>query len=96
MMSDVAWLPELPPELMMSGMNSESTTARSISPSKCPIAVAVSISPRKSAHSQPAALADHRAEADLRVRHVECLDAAHALHVARLLRRPWRRSRRRP
>ena len=46
--------PELPPLEMISGTNSASTTARSISRSKKPIAVAVSISPRKSAVSQPA------------------------------------------
>ena len=45
MMSEVACEPELPPELMISGMNRASTTARSISCSKYPIAVAVSISP---------------------------------------------------
>ena len=56
MMSDVACEPELPPELMTSGMNIASTTAFEISPSKCCIAVAVSISERKSAHSQPARL----------------------------------------
>ena len=46
--------PELPPLEMMSGTKSASTTARSISASKAPIAVAVSISPRKSAVSHPA------------------------------------------
>ena len=45
MMRDVAWEPELPPELMISGTNRARTTARSISCSKWPIAVAVSISP---------------------------------------------------
>jgi hypothetical protein len=54
MISDVACDPELPPELMISGTKSASTTARSISCSKCPIAVAVSISPKNSAVSQPA------------------------------------------
>ena len=54
MISDVACEPELPPELMTSGMNIASTTAFEISPSKCCIAVAVSISERNSAHSQPA------------------------------------------
>ena len=48
--------PELPPLEMMSGTNSASTTAREISASKAPIAVAVSISPRNSAVSQPARL----------------------------------------
>ena len=46
--------PELPPLEMISGTNSASTTARSISRSNAPIAVAVSISPRNSAVSQPA------------------------------------------
>ena len=46
--------PELPPLEMMSGTNSASTTAFEISASKAPIAVAVSISPRNSAVSQPA------------------------------------------
>ena len=53
MMSDVACDPELPPELMMRGMKSVSTMARLSAPSKCCIAVAVSISLRNSAHSQP-------------------------------------------
>ena len=46
--------PELPPLEMMSGTNSARTTAFAISASKAPIAVAVSISPRNSAVSQPA------------------------------------------
>ena len=46
--------PELPPLEMISGTNSARTTALAISFSKKPIAVAVSISPRKSAVSQPA------------------------------------------
>lgn len=54
MISDVAWDPELPPELMMSGTKRASTIARLSSASKCCIAVAVSISPRKSAQSHPA------------------------------------------
>ncbi len=54
MMSEVACEPELPPELMMSGMKSPSTMARLSSASKVCMAVAVSISPRKSAQSQPA------------------------------------------
>ena len=54
MTSEVACEPELPPLEMMSGTNSASTTARSISFSKNPIAVAVSISPRKRADSHPA------------------------------------------
>ena len=54
MTSVAACDPELPPLEMMSGTNSASTTARSISASKTPIAVAVSISPRKSTVSQPA------------------------------------------
>lgn len=56
MISEVACEPELPPELMISGMNSVSTTAFSSSPSKCCMALAVNISPRKSAASQPARL----------------------------------------
>jgi hypothetical protein len=39
---------------MIRGTNSASTTARAISASKAPMAVAVSISPRNSALSQPA------------------------------------------
>jgi hypothetical protein len=54
MISEVAWDPELPPELMISGIKRVRTTAFSSSDSKCCIALAVSISPRKSAHSQPA------------------------------------------
>ena len=46
--------PELPPLEMMSGTKSASTTARAISASKAPIAVAVSISPTNSTVSQPA------------------------------------------
>ncbi len=46
--------PELPPLEMISGTNSARTTAFAISFSKKPIAVAVSISPRNSAVSQPA------------------------------------------
>ena len=53
MISDVPCEPVLPPELMISGTNSATTAAFSISPSKYPIAVAVSISPRNSAASQP-------------------------------------------
>jgi hypothetical protein len=53
-MSEVACEPELPPELMMRGMKRVRTTAFSSSDSKCCIALAVNISPRKSAHSQPA------------------------------------------
>ena len=52
--SEVACEPELPPELMISGMNSVSTTAFSSSPSKPCMAEAVSISTRNSAQSQPA------------------------------------------
>ena len=48
--------PELPPLLMMSGMKSASTTALAISCSKKPMAVAVSISPRKSTTSHEARL----------------------------------------
>jgi len=46
--------PLLPPLEMMSGTNKASTTAFSISASKCPIAVAVNISPRNKITSQPA------------------------------------------
>ncbi len=45
---------ELPPELMMSGMNRVRTMAFSSSPSKPCIAEAVSISERNRAQSQPA------------------------------------------
>ena len=44
----------MPPLDMISGTNNASTTALAISFSKNPIAVAVSISPRKSTTSQPA------------------------------------------
>ena len=54
MTSVAAWDPELPPLEMMSGTNSARTTAFVISYSKDAIAVAVSISPRKSAVSHPA------------------------------------------
>ncbi len=53
MTSVAACEPELPPLLMISGTNSASTTARAISSSKKPIAVAVSISPTNSTASQP-------------------------------------------
>ena len=52
MTSVAACEPELPPLLMMSGTNSARMTARAISFSKNPIAVAVSISPTKSTASQ--------------------------------------------
>ena len=48
--------PELPPELMISGMKRVRTRALSSSDSKCCIALAVSISLRKSAQSHPARL----------------------------------------
>ena len=54
MMSEVACEPELPPELMISGMKSVRTSAFSSSLWKPCIAEAVSISDRKSAQSQPA------------------------------------------
>ena len=54
MTSVAACDPELPPLEMMSGTNKASTTAFWISASKAPIAVAVSISPRNNAVSQPA------------------------------------------
>ena len=53
MISEVACDPELPPELMMSGMNRVSTIAFSSSPSKPCMAEAVSISDRNSTQSQP-------------------------------------------
>ena len=53
MTSVEAWDPALPPLEMMSGMNSASTVARPISPSKNASAVAVSISPTSSTASQP-------------------------------------------
>ena len=56
MISEAACEPELPPLEMMSGTKRASTTARAISSSKRPIAVAVSISLRKSTISQPARL----------------------------------------
>ncbi len=56
MTSVVACEPELPPLEMMSGMNSANTTARAISFSKNPIALAVNISPRNSTESQPTRL----------------------------------------
>ena len=85
MISEVACEPELPPELMMSGRKRASTTARSISCSKWPMAVAVSISPRNRAQSQPGPLADHLRQADLHVRLVQRLHAAELLHVLGLL-----------
>ena len=45
--------PEFPPLLMISGTNKATIGSNSISCSKTPIAVAVSISPRNSADSQP-------------------------------------------
>ena len=54
MISDVACDPELPPLEMISGRNEESTMAFSSSPSKWPIAVAVSSSPMNSTASHPA------------------------------------------
>jgi hypothetical protein len=52
--SVVACEPVLPPLLMMSGRKRARTTARAISPSKKPRAVAVSISPMNRIESQPA------------------------------------------
>ena len=52
--SVVACEPEFPPLLMIKGTNRASTTALAISCSKKPIAVAVSISPRKRTASHPA------------------------------------------
>ena len=48
--------PELPPLEMINGTNSVRTMAREISASNAPMAVAVSISPRNNAVSQPARL----------------------------------------
>src|SRR5437879_2024026 len=48
-----AWEPELPPLEMINGTNNASTTALAISPSKNPMAVAVSISPKKRTTSHP-------------------------------------------
>ena len=56
MISDVACEPELPPELMMSGMKRIKTSALLSSASKCCMALVVSISLRKSAQSHPARL----------------------------------------
>ena len=52
----VACEPEFPPLLMISGMKRASTTARSISAEKKPMAVAVNISPTKRMASHPARL----------------------------------------
>ena len=54
MISEAACEPELPPLLMMRGTKRARTTARAISPSKRPMAVAVSISLRNRTMSQPA------------------------------------------
>ena len=56
MMREAAWEPELPPLLMMRGTKRARTTARAISPSKRPMAVAVSISLKNRMSSQPARL----------------------------------------
>jgi hypothetical protein len=53
MTSVAACHPELPPLEMMSGTKRARTTARSISRSKNPMAVAVSISPRNRTTSHP-------------------------------------------
>ena len=52
--SVVACEPELPPLLIINGTNRAKTTARAISVWNCPIAVAVSISPKNRAANQPA------------------------------------------
>ena len=83
MMSVDACEPELPPLEMISGTKRASTTAFAISFSKKPIAVAVSISPRNSAVSQPARFRIIRAKRDLHVRLVEGLRSAEALDVSR-------------
>lgn len=56
MISEVALAAAIAPELMISGMNRVSTTARSSSDSKCCIALAVSISEKNRMLSQPARL----------------------------------------
>ena len=81
--------PELPPLEMIRGTNSASTTARAISSSKNPIAVAVSISPRNRTTSQPARFLIIRVGENGHVGLAERLAAAEPLQVARrhLLRR---------
>ena len=85
MMSVVAWLPEFPPELMMRGMKRESTTARAISCSNRPMAVAVSISPEEEGAEPARPLPQHAAEGNLGVGDVEGLDTTQLLHVLGLL-----------
>ena len=66
---------------MISGTNSASTTARAISFSKYPIAVAVSISPTNRIASHPARFFTIAPEADLEVGLVQRLHAADLLDV---------------
>ena len=69
--SVVACDPEFPPLLMMSGIKSARTTARSISAEKNPIAVAVSISPTNRIASQLSAFAHHLRKSHFEIRPVE-------------------------
>ena len=78
-----AWEPELPPLEMMSGTNSASTTARSISRSKKLMAVAVSISPRNRMTSQPPRRRIIDEEPHREIRLVEGFHTAEALQRAR-------------
>ena len=66
---------------MMSGTNRASTTARAISCSKKPMAVAVSISPRNRTTSQPPRLRTIDQKRVVQVRLVEGLHAAELLDV---------------
>ena len=81
MTSVAACDPELPPLEMMSGTNSASTTAFAISSSNAPIAVAVSISPRKSAVSHPARFLNHPPEGDADIRLVQGFRSADPLDL---------------
>ena len=87
--------PELPPLEMISGTNSARTTAFEISASKAPIAVAVSISPRNSAVSQPARFWIILPKRDVHVRLVEGFRTADALDLAASPSPRPRRARRR-
>ena len=81
MTSVAACEPELPPLLMMSGTNSARMTARAISFSKNPMAVAVSISPMNSTASQRPRFRTMSSEADLQIGLVQRLAAADLLDV---------------
>ncbi len=81
MISDVACEPELPPELMISGMNRVSTIAFSSSLSKYCMALAVSISRGTGRASQPARFLIMAEKADLHIGRVEGLHAAELLGV---------------